>query len=158
MHGVSTPNELEAARSSCAAVLGDQIVAGGPKVIIAGGRVAADSLKDIGLLRRPWSAFRHTLRRMPHREEAILDTGAATSVFVTYHASARSVNQTAAGFYAEDVETLLERRLAELPTAGEARRFLRLYDENTTPGRGMRVLLLHWLDIGEAIRLAHDPP
>ena len=154
MHGAGD-GQLEAARHSCTAVLRDQLLAASPKVIIAGGRVAAESLKQIGVLRHPWSSLRHALRRGAYREDTTLRTGEAATVFVTYHASARSVNQTVAGLYAEDVEAMLDRRLTEFPTAGEARRFLRQYDRATTPGRGMRLLLLHWFEIGKAVRNAH---
>jgi len=154
MHGRSD-GRLQAARSACTAVLRDQIVALAPRVIIGVGTVAAQSLNDIGFLKQSWPAFRQTLRRAPHCEHATLPNGDVVTVFVTYHASARSVNQTVAALYADDVENLLEQRLTLLPTAGEARRFLRHHSAATTPGRGMRVLLLHWLDIGAAIRAAH---
>ena len=154
LHG-SDDGQLESARSSCMPVLRDQIAAAGPRVIIAGGKVAAESLIQMSLIRQSWATVRQTLRRGAYRENTRLPGGEAATVFVTYHASARSVNQTVSGMYADDVEGLLEQRLGPLPTAGEARRFLNRYDRSTTTGRGMRVLLLHWLDIGMALRAAH---
>ena len=68
------------------------------------GTVAVQSLDDIGLLKQHWSELRHTLRRAPHKERATLPTDEAAAVFVTYHASARAVNQTVAARYADDVE------------------------------------------------------
>ena len=155
MHGAKDRDYLESARSSCTAVLRDQISVLAPKVIIAGGRVAAKSLNDIGLLKNTWNAFRSSFHHGAYKEQAKLVNGEAATIFVTYHASARSVNQTVAKLYSAEVEALLDARLLELPAAGEARRFLHRYDRNSTSGRGMRVLLLHWLEIGMAVRSAY---
>jgi len=154
MHGAND-GQLEAARNSCSAVLDDQLLASSPQVIIAGGKVAAQSLHQIAVLKQPWSSLRHALRRGAYSERTTLRNGEPATVFVTYHASARSVNQTVSALYGDDVEVILDRRLAALPTAGEARRFLRRYDRASTTGRGMRLLLLHWFDIGTAVRHAH---
>lgn len=154
LHG-SGDGQLESARSSCVPVVRDQIVAASPKVIIAGGKVAAESLIQMGLIGWPWGTVRQALRRGAYSENVRLPNGQSATVFVTYHASARSVNQTVSGMYADDVEGLLQERLRQCPTAGEARRFLNRYDRSTTTGKGMRLLLLHWLDIGVALRAAH---
>jgi hypothetical protein len=154
MHGTGDRWQLSAAQASCTAVLRDQIGLLAPRVIIACGTYAAASLQEIGVLKGSWQGFRPLLRRGAYQEE-FAAFSERTTVFVTYHTSAEAVNRTVARFYDDDVELLLEERLAELPTASEARRFLRLYPNATTPGRGMRVLLLHWLEIGKSIRAAH---
>ena len=127
MHGVGDDkNNFEAARSSCTSVLRDQISILMPKVIIAGGKVAARSLNDVGFLKQPWGVVRESFRYGPYREETILSGGGAVTIFVTYHASARSVNQTVSRLYSEAVESLLDARLEKLPSAGEARESLRV--------------------------------
>lgn len=95
------------------------------------------------------------LKRDAYYEQTVV-AGSPTLVFVTYHTSARSVNQTVARLWNADIDRLLARKLAERPGAGEARRFLLRHPDSTTPGRGMRVLLVHWIEIGDAIRAAHS--
>lgn len=64
MHGASK-NELrkqiKQARKCCTKVLQDQLLNLSPKVIIASGQVAADSLNDLGVLQKRWKDFRKVL-------------------------------------------------------------------------------------------------
>ena len=47
-------------------------------------------------------------------------------------------------------------RIDQLPDPMPAHRFLRQYQGNNGEDKGMKVLLLHWLEIGYAIRQANE--
>lgn len=157
LHG-SDEEGLESARRCCREVLRDQIKLLSPKVIIAAGDAAAKSLHEIGLLKKSWPEFRARLASGVYREDVRLPAGAQAQVFCTYHTSARAVNCNVARLYSDATERELAKRIAVLEDPHAARAFLRRYDTSRTgsaEAKGMRVLLLHWLDIGAAIRLAH---
>ncbi len=75
------------------------------------------------------------------------------------HTSAQAVytrpNSSAARLYPAGYEKLLDMKLKGIAKTASLEAFLEKYGEDSTRGRGMRVLLLHWLEIGRAIRLAH---
>lgn len=155
MHGprqgtpLRTSRRLEQARERCQGVLAEQIEMLRPRVVIACGVPAAESLRRTGILQTPWGTFRECLGAGAYREDTSW-RGLETSVFCTYHAGPLGVSH-AAGRHSSRTEEMLDRRVAELEDQAAARAFL-----DTRKGRGMRLLLLHWLDIGEAIRSAYQ--
>lgn len=154
LHG-RKDGRLREARKNCVLVLLAQIDILRPRVIVASGEDAAASLFELGLLKTRWSAFRQGLGRGAHVEDARLGSGEAIRVFCTYHTSARAVNGPAASRYSETTERLLDEKLVSRPDAVALDDFLGGYRPDSAVGRGMRVLFLHWLEIGQAIREAH---
>lgn len=156
MHGGTGPlaDFLESARHHCTGVLRDQLQLLQPKIVIASGKDAADSLFEIGVLKRRWAGFRTSLNKDVYSETASGPIGGAT-VFVTYHTSAGVVNRTVSGLYSAATETYLKDAILRLQSSQVAEEFLDRNSASNSTGRGLRVLLLHWLQIGEAIRRAH---
>lgn len=157
MHGASKKelrDNIELARRCCTKVLQDQINQLSPKVIIASGKVAANSLHGLGLMKKRWGEFRKDFSQQAYREEVLLNSGSRTVIYCTYHTAVRVVNQTVSKLYSDTVETLLAERLKALSNPLAAQDFLNKYNDTSTTGKGMRVLLLHWLEIGEGIQRA----
>lgn len=154
MHGFPQASRLRKqeaqAREQCLRVLREQIQVLSPKVIIALGKKAADSLLDAELLKTRWEQFSSSLTTGAY-EESIRTSGINASIFCTYHTSDRNVNQAVSQRYSSDTEMTLDRRLNQLEDQTAARAFL----EANSRRYGMKVLLLHWLDIGDAIRREH---
>lgn len=150
MHGTDE-SRLRQARRCCVAVLNEQMEELAPRVVIASGTEAATSLYDLGLVSRPWSIYRSELASGEYSEV----TPCGTRVFCTYHTSKRAVNFTVEKLYSPLTERLLDQKRSKLMNPAAMDAFLTRYRGNDREGKGMRVLLLHWLDIGEAIREAH---
>jgi hypothetical protein len=157
MHGTDT-RRLEQARRACTPVLREQIELLSPRVIIASGVQAATSLGDVGLLAKRWAEFRQGLASGAYRERTALGSGSEVDVYCTYHTSATGVNCEVSKLYSAATERLLEARRGRLGDTAAIDAFLTRFDPRSAEGRGMRVLLLHWLDIGEAIRCAAGFP
>ncbi len=157
MHG-GPVGERPAARTCCTKVLYDQIRSLSPKVIIACGESAATSLKDVGLLKKPWGEYRRDFKQGVYSECSTLVDQPVT-VFCTYHTSGSSVNRRVQELYDPSTEAVLTTKLKDLEDDRAAKEFLGRYNPQERPGmkegRGMRVLLLHWLEIGKAIREAN---
>jgi hypothetical protein len=150
---------LETARHCCANVLNEQIKLLSPKVIIVNGEYAAKSLFELGYLSIKWNEIKQTFSQSVYRETKQLPSGESTTVFCTYHTAITPVNTHIARLYSNDIQSQLDERLKEIITYPKVISFLKKYpsnDPNKPGGRGMRVLLLHWLDIGKAIRFASD--
>lgn len=159
MHGASKKElrdniNMEMARRCCTTVLQDQINQLSPKVIIASGKVAANSLYDLGLLKERWGEFKKDFSQQAYREEVSLNPGSRTVIYCTYHTAGKVINQTVSKLYSDTVGTLLAERFKTLSNPLAAQAFLNKYNETSTTGKGMRVLLLHWLEIGEGIQRA----
>jgi len=154
MHGASGERikSLNRARHCCVGVLRDQINSLSPKLIIASGADAVKSLNELGLVKVRWRELRDTFPQGAYRELAVLDDGSEVMIYCTYHTSAGVVNRTVARWYTCDTEELIAEKLRRLPDRSVADRFLNRHQPRSASGRGMRVLLLHWLDIGETIR------
>ncbi len=161
MHGFrkkkdSPERKMEkSARLKCSAVLDKQLRILSPKVIIACGQVAADSLRKVGLLKKGWDEFKGGFANGAYMENRSL-SGVETSVFCTYHTGDKAVNIHAPKLYTPHTDELLNKRMAELEDGKAIQTFLANNPKDSASGRGMRVLVLHWLDIGDAIRRAHD--
>lgn len=166
MHGDSSASRMlhiRAARQCCGSVLRDQIESLRPKIIVACGKVAVTSLMELRFLRRSWDDFRTHLRDGVYSEQSALNSGEPVKVFCTYHTAARVVNQTVAAFYSTSMVTNLKRMGGNPKDHQALDQFLSRYSvaankEKSSEGRGMRVLLLHWREIGDAIRMAHSAP
>jgi hypothetical protein len=166
MHGAwrrstsRTKEKMDAARRCCSKVLAAQIRALRPKILIAKGEKAVDSLREIGVINKPWSVMRHKFGIGPYREENQnwLPEDAMT-VFCTYHTSARVVNQTLSeSYHAFNTEESIEGKLSKLHERKSTDKFLSDYGNpaSNAEHRGMRFLLNHWLDIGEYIRKSYE--
>lgn len=156
MHGASgaarTQKDFAAARRHCQGVLAAQIDALTPHVIIASGKPAAESLYALGLLAQQWDAFRHVFAEGAYRETAT-HNGRMIHVFCTYHTAARSVNTTAARLNTGETDRLIRRKAEAAGRVNAVEAFLAPFaGRQDSVSRGLRVLLLHWLDIGAAIR------
>ena len=156
MHGAPKGSQLSMqktqAQRQCAHVLRKQIELLSPKVVVACGKVAAKSLFDTRLVSQRWSDFR---KQFP--TEVYTETTNGTVFYCTYHTAKRAVNRGAERCYDPELtEERLEKKLEDLGEPAAARDFLSRHSESSTRGRGMRLLLLHWLDIGDAIRTAHS--
>ena len=154
LHGTVLAN-LRGARRCCVGVLQDQIEALSPKVIVACGVEAATSLFELGLVSSRWPRFRRELSARVYSDIGRLPSGQPVVSFCTYHMSARAVNMSVARRYSDKTEAILADRRASVPSTAAIDAFCQQYQPSTAEGRGMRVLLLHWLEIGEAIRRAH---
>jgi hypothetical protein len=117
--------------------------------------VACESLYDIKLITKRWDDFRYDFPQKVYYERASLSTGIDTAIYCTYHTSARVVNTHIRRIYSENTEVLLSNKLERLNNPPAIRQYLDHYLNTSNEGRGMRVLLLHWLEIGEGIRSAH---
>lgn len=160
MHGVDKKHPLRRkmgeARASCTTVLKDQITSLSPKIIIANGKEACESLYDIELITIRWDVFKYDFPQKVYYERALLTNGKETAVYCTYHTSAQVVSTHIRRLHSEDTEVLLSKKLESLNNPPAIQWFLDHYPKTNNEGRGMRVLLLHWLDIGEGIRQAHN--
>jgi uracil-DNA glycosylase len=154
MHGSDAKN-LRSARRHCVGVLRDQMSALSPRVVIASGVEAATSLYELGFLKRRWQSFRGDLAGGAYQEEFVGESGGIMHVFCTYHTAATGVNYMVSRLYTERTESLLAKRRDSLDDAGSFDAFLARYSPASAEGRGMRVLLLHWLGIGGAVREAY---
>lgn len=167
MHGAPRNSEIrkhqESARQKCAPMIIEEIRLLQPRVLIASGSAAAISFHEVGLLSAPWEVARRRFAQGAYREvrSDLASVIHPVTIFCTYHTSARAVSVAGSALYGERTEPLIEEQLATLPDDGAARKFLRKYSNLASArDRGMRALLLHWLDIGDAVRavgLAANP-
>lgn len=150
--GDRTKKDFAAACRQCLGVLAAQIDALTPRVIIASGKAAAESLYALGLLSQRWDAFKRVFAEGVYHETAT-DNGRSVEVFCTYHTAARSVNTTAARLYTSNTDTLIRRKAKAAGRADSVHAFPASHTgRQDAVSQGLRVLLLHWLDIGAAIR------
>jgi uracil-DNA glycosylase len=158
MHGSGDEN-LEPSLAHCIPILGEQISTLSPRVIVACGENAANSLNALRLLRQSWPEFNRSFSSGAYVETTRLRKGVDASVFCTYHTSKGAVSRSVGPYrYRPDLtERLLAERRTKLSDQRAFDDFLARYgDIGNREHQGMRVLLLHWLDIGEAIRSAHQ--
>lgn len=154
MHGVGgtfRDKTFDRARKHCASVLHMQLRILSPKVIIACGTVAARSLYDLDVLEVPWGRVRQNLSEGAYCTPAKLPSGAEGRVLCTYHTSARGVVAGPAKLHSSKTDRSVYERLDRLGWSASAEMFLSKYSGCSAKDKGMRVLLLHWLDIGDAI-------
>lgn len=156
MHGVDKDSRMIEARAYCRNILLEQIRLLSPKVIIACGKDAARSLFEGGLISTPWDVFKQEFPKRVFSEQTMLSSDSKVTIFCTYHGSATAVNTHVARLYSEETEILINQRIENLPEKMPAKRFLQQTIRLNGEDKGMRVLLLHWLDIGEAIRRANN--
>jgi len=147
--------KYEAARTCCENILFEQINLLSPKIVIVTGKVASKSLFDLGLITISWDVFKNDFSRQVYVEQTTLPSGKNVTIYCTFHGSARAVNTQASKVYTEETKKLLSHKIELLHDPLVAQRFLRQYPGITPHEKGMRVLLLHWLDIGEDIRSAN---
>lgn len=160
MHGASNSTELrekmQIARKCCSNVLALQIAALKPNVIIAKGIEAVNSLYEIGIIKNDWSIVRRNFKSGAYHENVASWRGLPQfRAFCTYHTSARVVNQTLSKSYdLKETEYYIRVKINKLGEQESINRFLSIYadPENNSRARGMRFLLNHWIDIGDAIR------
>jgi len=145
-------NILEDAREHCANILSEQINLLSPKVIIANGEIASKSLYDIGLLQYKWNDFKKDFDEGIHREIALLPNGQKVIVFSTFHTAITPINTHIARMYSAGIQAKLDQKLESIKNYSNVIAFLKKYSSYETTGKGMRVLLQHWIDIGSAIR------
>lgn len=160
MHGASKESglrgQIKDARHHCGHVLMAQLSALTPQVIITSGKVAAESLYENGVLSEKWDRFRDCFERGAYYESMGFNDS-VVSIFSTYHTGITVVNTYASKMYNHNTEQLLHKKIDELPRNGAANNFLSKYsDVQHKTHQGMRVLLLHWLDIGKKIRKEID--
>jgi hypothetical protein len=154
MHG-GKDNQLEVARTHCTQILLEQINSLSPQVIITTGKDASQSLFELKLITRRWDEFKDDFSNHPYCEEVTLSSGKRAIVFCTYHGSATAVNTHIARKYSESTEDYLNNKIKRLPNPKPAQNFMKRTSGLNGEQKGMRVLLLHWLEIGEAIRQAN---
>lgn len=147
---------LETARKCCAVLLREQIDLLNPKVILANGEYAAKSLFDIGYLSRRWIDFKQELSNGVYKEEFKKSSGESVLVFCTFHMAITPINTHIARLYSPEVQRKLDDRLDKHKAYPKVQSFLTEYSPFDPEGKGMRVLLLHWLEIGRAIRAANN--
>lgn len=162
MHGASGKTGLrertllKSALKRCSNVLGMQIEALRPSIVIASGEHSVNSLFDLGIIEKNWTAMRSHFSRGAYREEVEKWRGLKKMVvFCTYHTSARVVNQTLSRAYDPiKTEQFIKQKIAELPSIDSVAQFFSTYRNPETNSRaaGMRFLLNHWIDIGMEIR------
>jgi len=148
---------LESARKCCAQLLREQIDLLTPKVILANGEYAAKSLFDIGYLSTRWNDFKHEFSHGVYREEFKKSAGETILVFCTFHTAITPIRTHIARLYSPEVQKKLDDRLDKYRKYQKVQNFLSKYSPLDSEGKGMRVLLLHWLEIGSAIRAANIP-
>lgn len=158
MHGSHDNNTMEQARKCCAEVLASQIQALQPKVIVASGKKAFESLRQIGILKGRWDAIKKEFdkgacQRAVHNWRNISEF----TVFCTYHTAARAVNNRGAARYTIETEQYIEEKIKNLDPVNlkSVKEFL-LEHNPEGGGRGMCYLLNHWLDIGKKIREEYE--
>ncbi len=157
MHGAPKGfrSRIKQARTHCSSVLRDQIAALSPKVVIACGEHATNSLFDAGLLNQRWYQIRRSFSSGVY-EASSSSLGFETSVYCTYHMSQGAVNRAASRLHSDHTEELLSQQLEQIENRAVVHEFLKANPLGSTSGKGMRVFLVHWLDIGDAIRRAHE--
>jgi hypothetical protein len=164
MHGAPAGplrQHLPGASRACSRIIEEQVRSLRPRVIIASGQVASETLRRLGYVSETWLQIRAAFDRGPFESSAHhkpWPDGSRLTVFCTYHTSIRTVNTAAARLYEPHYT---ERRIAEATTAlGTTEATQRFLDEyahtEKATHRGMRVLLLHWLRIGSRIREVVD--
>lgn len=154
MHGVND-DQRENARMHCTGILLEQINSLSPQIIIACGEVACKSLYDLGFISRQWGDLKYVLSERAYSEQKALTSGKKATVFCTYISALRVVNTHIARLYSEDTEKLILQKVKSLPDIKPAQKFLQKYPKDAAEGKGMRILFLHWLEIGHAIRTAY---
>lgn len=162
LHGADKKNSemrksrnIELVRKKCSVLLDEQIHLLSPNVIISNGKIAASSLLDLRLVSKNWSDIRKGFSQGVYEEESVLPSGREVRVFCTYHTSIQPVNTCIAKLYSTELQVMLDNKLNEYLDFPRVRFFLDKYPADSQEGRGMRVLLLHWLDIGKAVRVAY---
>lgn len=156
MHGIKNDGNRELARRYCSHFLIEQINALTPRVIIVVGKAAFNSVYDLGLISRHWDDFKNEFPRKAYSEEIKLPNQNSSTIFCTFHGSATAVNTHVAHLYSTDTSRAILDRVEQLPNPFPARNFLRQHQGDNENDKGMKVLLLHWLDIGRAIRQANE--
>lgn len=165
MHGASestglrSPLVMSRARQHCQNVLREQITLLRPRVLIATGKEAFDSLFKLGLAPKDWSKARLEFPNgaYHYRNERWL-SGSPIHICSTYHTAAKVVNQTLSRSYDEScTEKSIQEKADGLPNPPSIRHFLERHGDpvNRATDRGMRYLLNHWIDIGIKIREGH---
>lgn len=167
MHGVKVDkndkNEInenerqrKQARFCCESILLEQINLLSPRVIIVTGTYAADSMFHLGLISKSWNDFKNQFSHQVYSEQITLSSGIKSTIYCTYHASATAVNTHVARMFTEETNTLLTQKIEQLPNSIPAQHFMRQFQGIRGEDKGMKVLLLHWLEIGEGIRRANN--
>jgi len=151
------------ARVCCSKILLEQINLLSPRIIIATGKPTSESLLELKLISNCWADFKSELSEHVFFERTTLQSGKKALVFCTFHGSATNVNTNVAPLYSENTGNLLTRRIGKLSDASSTQHFLEQYNRVNAEGgnaedKGMRVLLLHWLEIGEGIRHVYTDP
>ena len=118
--------DLAAAHLHCQGVLAAQIDALAPRVIIASGKAAADSLYALGLLSSRWDAFRRGFAEGAYHEITTRN-GRTIHVYCTYHTAARAVNTVAAPLYSPHTDALLRRKAEATGRVDQVQAFLAPY-------------------------------
>jgi uracil-DNA glycosylase len=167
MHGAGKSSNTENLRNKniiesvandfCSNVLKLQISALQPKVIIANGKIAVNSLYEIGILRKNWDILRHSFDKGAYQETIFKwNDMQEFTVFCTYHPAGRVVNQTLSREYKSKTEEYLKAKIDKLESKKAVNNFLQEYSTENATSKGMRYLLNHWLDIGEKIRKEYN--
>lgn len=161
MHGAGKSSDTahlkknrDSVAKTCSNILKLQILALQPKVIIANGKTAVNSLYEIGILEKNWDILRHNFDKGAYQEIVSQWSNLPKfTVFCTYHPAARVVNQTLSKAYNSKTEKYLKEKISQLEPTDSIEQFLTEYKdiENAT-SKGMRYLLNHWIDIGIKIR------
>ena len=159
MHGVSKKEEklrkkIQGARKCCRNVLDLQIAALKPNVIIAYGAEAANSLYEIGILKKGWSSIRKHFNNGAYSEDINSWRGIKIKALCTYHTSKRAIDTISVYYDSQTTEKSIEEKTKKIGYPNSIIQFLSIYAKAdiSKEHRGMRYLLNHWLDIGEAIR------
>lgn len=167
MHGAGKSSNTEHLRDNniinsvanifCSNVLKLQILALQPKVIIANGKIAVNSLYKIGILRKDWDILRRNFDKEAYQESiSKWNDMPEFTVFCTYHPAGRVVNQTLSRAYKPETEEYLKAKIDKLKSKKAVNDFLQEYNTENATSKGMRYLLNHWLDIGEKIRKEYN--
>ena len=159
LHGADKKNtelrkKVNQARRCCEVLLNEQVERLSPKVIIANGEYAANSLYSLGYTTKPWSQLKEGLGNHVYSHLYKLPTGEVITVFCTYHTAITAVNTHVARLFTPKMNELIHEKLAPVKQYAPIKRFLDKYPPYDGTGKGMMVLLFHWLEIGEAIRSA----
>lgn len=146
---------MEKARKCCKQLLHEQIKSLSPKVILANGECAAKSLYEIGFISSRWEDFKQEFAQRPYKEIKKLSSGESVIIFCTFHTAITPINTHIAKLYSPRIQSNLDERLDKYKSYPKVASFLNNYSSDNATGKGMRVLLLHWVDIGRAIRDAN---
>lgn len=143
------------ARRCCAQLLKEQIKLLSPKVIFANGEYAVTSLFELGYISSPWEKVKQVFSLGPYHELITSADGNEINLFCTFHTAITPINTHIAHLYTAKLQSILDERLENIRRYTNVSSFLNKYSLNDSTGKGMRVLLLHWIDIGTAIREAN---